>query len=44
MDEPEEQIIIEYWRPPEMLIPYMDLLAEARAGGHAVGYFEAWDI
>ena len=27
-----------------MLIPYMDLLAEARAGGYAVGYFEAWDI
>ena len=27
-----------------MLIPYRDLLAEARAGGYAVGYFEAWDI
>ena len=27
-----------------MLIPYKDLLAEARAGGYAVGYFEAWDI
>ncbi len=27
-----------------MLIPYANLLAEARAGGYAVGYFEAWDI
>jgi fructose/tagatose bisphosphate aldolase len=44
MDQPEEQIIIEYRRPPEMLIPYKDLLAEARAGRYAVGYFEAWDI
>jgi fructose-bisphosphate aldolase class II len=25
------------------LVPYTDLLAEARAGGYAVGYFEAWD-
>jgi ketose-bisphosphate aldolase len=27
-----------------MLIPFNDLLADARAGGYAVGYFEAWDI
>jgi ketose-bisphosphate aldolase len=27
-----------------MLIPYTDILAEARAGGYAVGYFEAWDL
>lgn len=27
-----------------MLIPFKDLLADARAGGYAVGYFEAWDI
>jgi ketose-bisphosphate aldolase len=26
-----------------MLIPFKDLLAGARAGGYAVGYFEAWD-
>jgi ketose-bisphosphate aldolase len=25
------------------LVPLTDLLAEARAGGYAVGYFEAWD-
>jgi len=27
-----------------MLVPFKDLLAEARAGGYAVGYFEAWDV
>lgn len=27
-----------------MLIPYNELLAEALAGGYAVGYFEAWDV
>jgi ketose-bisphosphate aldolase len=27
-----------------MLIPFPQLLADARAGGYAVGYFEAWDI
>jgi ketose-bisphosphate aldolase len=27
-----------------MLIPFKDLLADALAGGYAVGYFEAWDI
>ncbi len=27
-----------------MLIPFKELLTEARAGGYAVGYFEAWDI
>ena len=27
-----------------MLIPFNDLLADALAGGYAVGYFEAWDI
>ena len=27
-----------------MLIPFKELLAEAQAGGYAVGYFEAWDI
>ena len=26
-----------------MLIPFPQLLADARAGGYAVGYFEAWD-
>ena len=25
------------------LVPLTDLLADARAGGYAVGYFEAWD-
>ena len=27
-----------------MLIPFPQLLADACAGGYAVGYFEAWDI
>jgi len=27
-----------------MLVPFKELLAEAQAGGYAVGYFEAWDI
>ncbi len=27
-----------------MLVPFNDLLADARAGGYAVGYFEAWDV
>jgi ketose-bisphosphate aldolase len=27
-----------------MLVPFNDLLADAQAGGYAVGYFEAWDI
>ena len=27
-----------------MLVPFKELLADARAGGYAVGYFEAWDI
>ena len=27
-----------------MLIPFTQLLADARAGGYAVGYFEAWDL
>jgi ketose-bisphosphate aldolase len=27
-----------------MLIPFNDLLADAQAGGYAVGYFEAWDV
>lgn len=27
-----------------MLIPFKELLADALAGGYAVGYFEAWDI
>ena len=27
-----------------MLIPFPQLLADARAGGYAVGYFEAWDL
>jgi len=27
-----------------MLVPFKKLLAEARTGGYAVGYFEAWDI
>jgi ketose-bisphosphate aldolase len=27
-----------------MLIPFNNLLADAQAGGYAVGYFEAWDI
>lgn len=27
-----------------MLVPFPQLLAEARAHGYAVGYFEAWDI
>ncbi len=27
-----------------MLVPYKELLAEAQAGGYAVGYFEAWDV
>ena len=27
-----------------MLIPFPQLLAEAAAGGYAVGYFEAWDL
>jgi ketose-bisphosphate aldolase len=27
-----------------MLVPFTGLLANARAGGYAVGYFEAWDI
>ena len=27
-----------------MLIPFNQLLADARAGSHAVGYFEAWDL
>jgi ketose-bisphosphate aldolase len=27
-----------------MLVPFNQLLADARAGGYAVGYFEAWDI
>jgi fructose/tagatose bisphosphate aldolase len=26
------------------LVPMPDLLADARAGGYAVGYFEAWDL
>jgi ketose-bisphosphate aldolase len=26
-----------------MLVPFNDLLADAQAGGYAVGYFEAWD-
>ncbi len=26
-----------------MLVPFKDLLADAQAGGYAVGYFEAWD-
>ena len=25
------------------LVPFTDLLADARAGGYAVGYFESWD-
>jgi ketose-bisphosphate aldolase len=25
------------------VVPFVDLLADARAGGYAVGYFEAWD-
>jgi hypothetical protein len=24
-------------------VPFTKLLAEARSGGYAVGYFEAWD-
>lgn len=27
-----------------MLIPFSQLLADALAGGYAVGYFEAWDV
>jgi ketose-bisphosphate aldolase len=27
-----------------MLVPFKDLLADALAGGYAVGYFEAWDV
>jgi ketose-bisphosphate aldolase len=27
-----------------MLVPFKELLAEAQAGGYAVGYFEAWDV
>jgi ketose-bisphosphate aldolase len=27
-----------------MLVPFKKLLAEAQAGGYALGYFEAWDI
>jgi ketose-bisphosphate aldolase len=27
-----------------MLLPFNDLLADAQAGGYAVGYFEAWDV
>jgi len=27
-----------------MLVPFKELLAAARQGGYAVGYFEAWDI
>lgn len=27
-----------------MLVPFKDLLADALAGGYAVGYFEAWDL
>lgn len=27
-----------------MLVPFNNLLADARSGGYAVGYFEAWDI
>jgi fructose-bisphosphate aldolase class II len=27
-----------------MLVPFVDLLADALAGGYAVGYFEAWDM
>lgn len=27
-----------------MLVPFKDLLADAQAGGYAVGYFEAWDL
>ncbi|UCC88419.1 MAG: class II fructose-bisphosphate aldolase [Anaerolineales bacterium] len=27
-----------------MLIPFQDLLADAQAGGYAVGYFDAWDV
>ncbi len=27
-----------------MLVPFDQLLADARAGGYAVGYFEPWDI
>jgi ketose-bisphosphate aldolase len=27
-----------------MLVPFRDLLADAKAGGYAVGYFEAWDV
>ena len=27
-----------------MLVPFRELLAAARQGGYAVGYFEAWDI
>jgi len=27
-----------------MLVPFKNLLADAQAGGYAVGYFEAWDI
>lgn len=27
-----------------MLVPFNALLADARAGGYAVGYFEAWDV
>jgi ketose-bisphosphate aldolase len=27
-----------------MFVPFDELLADARAGGYAVGYFEAWDI
>jgi ketose-bisphosphate aldolase len=27
-----------------MLVPFKDLLADAQAGGYAVGYFEAWDV
>ena len=26
-----------------MLVPFNNLLADAQAGGYAVGYFEAWD-
>lgn len=27
-----------------MLVPFQQLLADAQAGGYAVGYFEAWDL